>query len=140
MSILQDFYTVNSHKSADSTDSIFDITIQKAHPIFAGHFPNNPVTPGVCMLQIIKELSEKQTDRNLLLSKARNIKFMAIINPEIQPKIQVALQIEPDTSSADGTNGNLIVKSIFSYQDPQSGNEIIALKFSGTFVEETLSH
>ena len=44
------------------------IELNKDHDIFKGHFPGNPVMPGVCMLQIIKELTEKAVDKSLFLT------------------------------------------------------------------------
>ena len=36
-----------------------EISIDVHHKIFEGHFPGQPVLPGVCMIQIVKELVEK---------------------------------------------------------------------------------
>lgn len=127
MSILKDFYKITDMPAESGSEATYKIQIQKEHPIFDGHFPENPVTPGVCMLQIIKELSEQHTGSKLFLAKAKNIKFMSIINPEIQPDIKIDLNF--DTENTEILN----VKSTFSFEDPQSGEEIIALKFSGSF-------
>jgi len=63
------------------------ISIDANHEIFKGHFPDNPIMPGVCMLQIIKELTEKVLKKELFLQTATNIKFMAKINPEINSEL-----------------------------------------------------
>lgn len=75
------------------------------------------------MMQIIKELTEKWASDTLVLKKARNVKFMAIINPQEHPTIQVALDVE----EADGV---FLVKSTTSFEDT------VALKFSGVFQKE----
>lgn len=95
--LLKDFYIVNSltHDNGQATASI---TINKDHEIFKGHFPDNPVTPGVCMMQIIKELTEQVINKKLLMESASNVKFMAIINPENTPDLNLILDIiETDT-------------------------------------------
>ena len=33
-----------------------DIELNAAHTIFKGHFPDQPILPGVCMLQMVKEV------------------------------------------------------------------------------------
>jgi 3-hydroxyacyl-[acyl-carrier-protein] dehydratase len=74
------------------------IELDKEHAIFKGHFPGNPVMPGVCMIQIIKELTEKALDKSLFLSVCSNIKFMAIINPEIHDVLKLDIAFaEADT-------------------------------------------
>ena len=57
------------------------LTINKDHHIFSGHFPGQPVVPGACLLQIIKELTEIALGKSLRLSKADDLKFLSIINP-----------------------------------------------------------
>jgi len=119
MSLLQNFYSIASFTAKDQKVSA-SISINKAHPVFDGHFPNRPVTPGVCMMQIIKELAEEWAKCTLVLKTARNVKFMAIINPEDHPNIQVELDVEEE-------EGLLSVKSVTSFEDT------VALKFSGVF-------
>jgi 3-hydroxyacyl-[acyl-carrier-protein] dehydratase len=55
--------------------------IMRDHPVFEGHFPGNPILPGVCTLQIAGELLSKYLDQKLLLVKSENIKFMSLVIP-----------------------------------------------------------
>ena len=87
---------------------------------FRGHFPGNPVMPGVCMIQIIKELTENATGENLFLSVSSNIKFMAIINPEVNPDLDIKIDFVAE-------DGIVKVKNITSY------DETVALKLNATF-------
>lgn len=120
MSLLKDFYTVLSFDTEPNNRAKAALRLNKNHPVFAGHFPGQPVTPGVCMMQIIKELGEKWADTPLQLKTARNVKFMAIINPYETADINIELQFE---EVADG----LAIKSTTSFA------ETTALKFSGLF-------
>lgn len=119
MSLLHDFYSLVAF-NANGPRVSASISLNSAHAVFQGHFPGNPVTPGVCMMQIIKELTEKWAASPLILKKARNVKFMAIINPNQHPNIQVELDVEEE-------DGLLSIKSITSFGDTP------ALKFSGVF-------
>lgn len=89
---LIDFYKINNLAVAGNKVTA-SIRINKDHDIFKGHFPGNPVTPGVCMMQIIKELTEKVVKEKLFMQSSSNIKFMAIINPEINPDLDLILDI-----------------------------------------------
>lgn len=73
------------------------------------------------MMQIIKELTERWAASPLMLKTARNVKFMAIINPSLTPNIRVELDVEEEGE------GVLSVKSTTSFEDT------MALKFSGVF-------
>ena len=90
MKLLNDFYIILDSKSTENGISVM-VKIDKNHSIFQGHFPNHPVTPGVCTMQIIKELSEKHFGKELMLKTARNVKFMAIFNPEENEEVRFDL-------------------------------------------------
>ena len=49
--------------------------------ILKGHFPDHPVVPGACMLQITKEVLEEVLKSTLQLKKADQLKFMTMIDP-----------------------------------------------------------
>ncbi|MRT15703.1 3-hydroxyacyl-ACP dehydratase [Vitellibacter sp. q18] len=96
------------------------VHLNKDHAIFKGHFPGNPVMPGVCMIQIIKELTEEATGKNLFLAVSSNIKFMAIINPDKNPDLQLMLDIVEE-------NGEVKVKNTTTFEDT------VALKLNASF-------
>ena len=104
-----------------TTDGITaKVHLNKNHDIFKGHFPGNPVMPGVCMIQIIKELTEEATKKNLFLTVSSNIKFMAIINPDKNPDLELSINIVEE-------NGEVKVKNVTSFEDT------VALKLNATF-------
>ncbi|WP_082002097.1 3-hydroxyacyl-ACP dehydratase [Chryseobacterium sp. JAH] len=115
--ILTDFYTLESSEKTENGSFIANIKLNKDHDIFNGHFPGNPVTPGVCMMQIVKELTEEFTGKKLFLRSASNVKFMAIINPFETPELKMQLDIKEEES-------NVKVKNTTSF------GETIALKMS----------
>jgi 3-hydroxymyristoyl/3-hydroxydecanoyl-(acyl carrier protein) dehydratases len=97
------------------------LALNAAHPIFEGHFPGQPVMPGVCMMQTIQELLEKGLQRKLLLQKAANMKFLVMINPVVQPQVSTELQY---TLQDDGTvKTTAVIKS----------ETTVFMKFQGTF-------
>lgn len=117
--LIEGLYKVVSTENTAS-GILAKIHLNKDHAIFKGHFPGNPVMPGVCMIQIIKELTEEATGKNLFLSVSSNIKFMAIINPEINPDLTLTIEIAEE-------NGEVKVKNVSSYDDT------VALKLNATF-------
>lgn len=96
--LIPDFYTVlQSNLTETQVDA--QIKLNAQHTIFQGHFPDNPVTPGVCMLQICKELTETATNKSLKISSCKNVKFTALINPFTDPELQINLAIKSESSS-----------------------------------------
>ncbi len=68
------------------------LQINAGHAIFGGHFPGQPVVPGVCMMQMIKEITEQVLEKKTNLVKATEMKFLTIINPQENKNIRASLQ------------------------------------------------
>ncbi|CAM4305274.1 3-hydroxyacyl-ACP dehydratase [Zobellia roscoffensis] len=117
--LIEGLYTIESFVKEEQTVKA-TVKLNAGHEVFKGHFPGNPVMPGVCMIQIIKELTEQSTEKSLFLSVASNIKFMAIINPEKNDVIQLTLTISEEDATVK-------VKNTTSFDDT------LALKLSATF-------
>ena len=89
--LLNDFYTVASVEKPTETKLLINILLDPEHVIFKGHFEQMPVVPGVCQTQIIKELLQQETVKNLILTNGNNIKFTGMIIPTTHSSIQIEL-------------------------------------------------
>ena len=115
-----DFFEIHNLQTA-GFDIKADLVINAAHKIFEGHFPGHPVVPGVCMMQMVKEIMEHVFKKKTNLVSAVDIKFLAIINPEENTNIQAALKYKMEE------NGNMTVwASLFK-------DDRIYFKFKGVF-------
>ena len=66
-------------------------SIPSDHPALAGHFPGNPVVPGVVLLDLVREgLSAWQPGQRI--SGIRQVKFMQALLPEQALHIQLEIQ------------------------------------------------
>lgn len=123
--LLQDFYKVDKIDTINEGKYLASITLNKDHDIFKGHFPGNPVTPGVCMMQIIKEITESVLNVSLTMVSTSNVKFMALINPEVNSKLVLDIEISENEAS------EIKVKNTTSFE------ETVALKLSNTYKRTT---
>lgn len=120
--LLKDFYTIIEIDAADKENIKAVVELNKNHEIYKGHFPDNPVVPGVCLTQLIKEVMENIEAKELKLVYADNIKFMAVVNPEINNILEIDLKIKHDDEQ------NIIkVNSVTHYK------EQVFYKFKGNF-------
>jgi 3-hydroxyacyl-[acyl-carrier-protein] dehydratase len=87
---LNDLYTITD---MDSTPGLInsEIKINAGHRLFQGHFPGEPVTPGVVQLQIVKEILEAHFQKGLKMKSLRVCKFLSILNPELTPVFQIRI-------------------------------------------------
>jgi len=97
-----------------------NIKLNPAHPIFEGHFPGQPILPGVCIIQIVKEILEAHMQKPTRLITGNEVKFLAMIIPEQDKLIQLELKVEPIDQQIritailfDGTSKLFKFKGIF---------------------------
>jgi len=93
-----DFYTIISTNNINENSFSTAVSINENHDIFNGHFPQNPVVPGVCMLQMVKDLMEDKLQKPIQLQSIGNVKFTAIVNPTQNPELDIKISYE----STDG--------------------------------------
>ena len=74
------------------------ISFNEKHAIFSGHFPGSPIVPGVCMIQLVKEVLEVTQSRNFDLTSAENIKFLQVIKPAENNPIDLILSFQETES------------------------------------------
>ena len=94
MLLQSEFYTIKTFKVEEQHEIKATININPEHRIFEGHFPAQPVVPGVCMIQIIKELAEQHLSSSLLMKSASQVKFLQLLVPEHNQDIQVQISIK----------------------------------------------
>ena len=91
MILLNDFFAIQ-HLQTEQELITADIELNPQHRIFEGHFPGQPVVPGVCMMQMVKEVLEDALDIATNLSKALDLKFLLVINPLETKSLQVKIK------------------------------------------------
>lgn len=68
--------------------------------IYQAHFPEQPVTPGVCIIQIAAELLSIHLQQDVELRSISNAKFLSVINPVETPRVTyVFKKIEKEENS-----------------------------------------
>lgn len=120
--LIKDFYTLQTVNIVNVDMVYVNILLNKNHEVFNGHFPGNPVTPGVCMIQTIKEIIENHVKQRLFLQYISNVKFTALINPNINPELILELSFIKE-------NNTYKFKNITKFTDGT-----IALKCNGTLI------
>lgn len=115
-----DLYTIQSIQKEENAAKAV-LTLNSKHGIFEGHFPGQPVLPGACQLQIVKEILQTILNAEIQLIKAHQIKFLSLIDPN---KIGV-LQMELKYNTTDSLELNVTASL--------SNDAVTCFKFNGTF-------
>lgn len=84
MKLLNDFYEIISTEKVNGNLRV-KVRINGKHTIYKVHFPNNPITPGVCLVQMATELLQTVNGQQLQLSGIPKIKYRNVVKPYDDP-------------------------------------------------------
>jgi len=100
------------------------LELDDKHPIYAGHFPDQPLTPGVVQVQLIGDILEKERGHKLFLEGSRNIKFTGMLIPgecrDLRASIshvEEAGKVKVQASLQDGENSFLKFRGEYRRDD-----------------------
>lgn len=104
-----------------------ELELNPDHEIFTGHFPGTPVVPGVCMMQMVKEIVEMNVGKVLMLSKADSMKFLSVIDPRVNRLVNVDLSFN-------------LVDELIAVTASITSDERVCFKFRGVFITTQDAH
>lgn len=108
MKLINDFYHIVATDDSEGK-YVCKVKMNAAHNIYSVHFPGNPVTPGVCLVQMVAEMLEQKYSRRFVLSTAVNIKFKRLVSPNDEPSFVFSKIVTEDD----------LLKTIVSIEDEQ---------------------
>jgi 3-hydroxyacyl-[acyl-carrier-protein] dehydratase len=118
---LNDLFTY-SLKEFGSDIIIVSINLNVDHKLYKGHFPDKPVTPGVALIEIIRQILSATLKKNLMLTEAKDIKFIASVVPPNTNNLELEIKFQ---DIDPGYSVNCIL----------SGNNQVYTKLRGIFSE-----
>lgn len=73
----------------NSEESEFTLELLPDSVVYRAHFPEQPITPGVCIIQMASELLSEMLGKTLTLHEVANAKFLTAIEPAVTPVVTV---------------------------------------------------
>ncbi len=118
--LLDSLYTIDELKT-EGPSIMANLTVDPNHEIFKGHFPSQPVLPGVCLIEMLKDIIKKALGKSYIMTEASNIKYLLMLDPQQN----VGLRFEIKAEEVDGKL-KVVATSFLE-------NNEINFKFKGTF-------
>lgn len=108
--ILDSLFIVKDYSSEGNEIKAL-LELDENHSIFKGHFPGQPVVPGVCMMQAVKELTERHAKQKLVVAEADNMKFLSVIDPRVNKLISAIVSVS-NKDSVLSINASLFAENV----------------------------
>lgn len=103
---MQNYYTILSQQTDNQTAS-FVVYLNADCPVYAGHFPGNPIAPGACNIEMIRQCASLALGHTVRFSTIRLCKFMMILRPGETEQLVIQISWTGNRMSAvilaDGT-------------------------------------
>lgn len=90
--LLGEYFAIQDRKEEEN-NVIFSVVLNPAHKVYKGHFPDMPVSPGVCNIQMIKECLQQEVGKKLLLKNISQCKFLSVIIPSKNSHLLISMKI-----------------------------------------------
>lgn len=92
--LIKDYYTIGNVSKSEKGVVRFDISLNADCQVYEGHFPGEPVSPGVCNIQMIKECAELVVGKSLLLNNLQQCRLTTLVTPIQHPQVEVTILLE----------------------------------------------
>jgi len=89
------YYTVLGETRIDEQNAVFHCELKADCDVYRGHFPEKPVSPGVCNIEMIKECVMMLTGQSLLIKTIKQCRLTAVATPFVCPEVDVTVQAVP---------------------------------------------
>ncbi|MFC1856845.1 3-hydroxyacyl-ACP dehydratase FabZ family protein [Thermodesulfobacteriota bacterium] len=86
------WHEIKNLKHSDSEEISANIQVPPNSPWFNGHFPEEPILPGIAQLSIIFDAIRLSTSQNMRICGVRRIRFKQLIKPNDQLHIVITPQ------------------------------------------------
>ncbi|MDY6945923.1 MAG: hydroxymyristoyl-ACP dehydratase [Pseudomonadota bacterium] len=93
------------------------VRIEASHPALPGHFPGQPIVPGVVLLDCVLQEAERWLRRPLRVLALANAKFTAPLLPDEPAELQMKLESQELRFSLS-RDGAAIAQGLFRIAPP----------------------
>ena len=112
--LVPDFYSVLSSEKNDG-GSVYRISINEGCSVYEGHFPQGPVSPGVCLVEMVKECAEDTLGRPVSIAGIKRCRFSKLVSPGNVPQADVVLSLSKPAPDGSVTLSGKIVAEDAEY-------------------------
>lgn len=118
-------YELTKITEGEDQSAVAQVKINPAHDIFKGHFPSQPILPGVCMIDILNDILTSVWGGRVQMNSAAQIKYLSVVDPNKNDSLRLNISwlTKPEgiqvtcSSFIDETTANFKLKGIFEKID-----------------------
>ena len=110
--LLPHLYNTQSVLNIENGVYEFVVEVNPKDSLFSGHFPQRPILPGVCTIQIVKECISSLLQKELHFMNIIQCKFLGMIDPNIDNKLLINISINCENPDQTVVNSNIFNSNV----------------------------
>lgn len=83
------WYLLNNINCSDDGKISAEIKVKPDSPWFSGHFPDNPILPGIAQLAMVFDAIKQGTHNDFKVTHVQKVRFKQIVRPGDQLELTV---------------------------------------------------
>ncbi|MAX80087.1 MAG: hypothetical protein CL843_07920 [Crocinitomicaceae bacterium] len=116
-------YTIRTKNVLSESEIELDIQLDQEHEIFKGHFPQQAVLPGVCLIDMLTEILSEHLNKPLQLTEASAVKYLRMVTPDKDSNLKLKLIFDQQESGValqassllEDASTNMKFKGVYKY-------------------------
>lgn len=88
-----------------SSEMLAKAAVRPASPWFSGHFPGEPILPGIAQIALVLETIRQAEERDVCLVGLKRVRFKQVI----QPDDEITIKIKPRDKKDDSYSFQVVV-------------------------------
>jgi 3-hydroxyacyl-[acyl-carrier-protein] dehydratase len=104
---MENWYSLNNINCSKEGKLSSDINVKPDSSWFSGHFPDDPILPGIAQLAMVFDTIKQGIQRDLKITTVQRVRFKQIVKPGDQLK----LIVQPASKSLFSYSFRIMIKS-----------------------------
>lgn len=93
MKLSDNFYIIHRSEKVQNDSFSIEVELLPGHTIYEGHFPGQPVVPGVCTLTVIRECLGRLLEREVKFASIKECKYVSALLPQEGLRITINMTL-----------------------------------------------
>lgn len=93
---MKNYYKIINQVALEDGRVKFEVALNPDCVVYQGHFPGNPISPGVCNIEMIRECIEYVVNEKLTIYEIKSCRFKSIISPTTNNVLYIMVKATPN--------------------------------------------
>lgn len=118
---MDSLYAIREVEKGENQSAEISVEINPTHSVFEGHFPGQPILPGVIMIDILNDCLQNLLNAKYRMKSASQIKYLNVVDPRKHAELRLSITwtekedglLVQCNSKLDEATANFKIKGIF---------------------------